>query len=434
MDLNQLFESLQEEILTLYEEENTDLQSQLKHWRLQRRISAVQYYARQQGLKRLGLQPVPSLAASEANGKTAIEMTMLIHSLMQSPFANESWTLQDTSADLVLRTAPQRTFKKLPYNVEVWFDNDASNSFPYANFRLIYVKDENDQWYKAEGQADYNGMYYEEANGDKAYYKLFADDAGIYGNTGMWTVRYNNHVLSPPSSSSRPLPGSSNVIVLSSDEGESEPEPGPSSGQYTVPETARSISTLQPTEEGARRRRSASESSQTSGVERGVRRGQGEKQREPRSPPVKRAKADSSGGVRRTRGARGGGGGTGGGGRSEQGQGTAPTAEEVGSGHHTVDRRGLTKLGRLQAEAWDPLVIIVQGPPNALKCWRYRLKSYRELYENCTTVFKWIGTECNTPNSRILLSFKSSTQRQKFVTYVKTPKHCKFSFGALDAL
>lgn len=432
MDLNQLFESLQEEILKLYEEENTDLESQLKHWRLQRRSSAVQYYARQQGLKRLGLQPVPSLASSEAAGKTAIEMTMLIHSLMQSPFANESWTLQDTSADLVLRTAPQRTFKKLPYNVEVWFDNDASNTFPYTNFRLIYAKDENDQWYKAEGRVEYDGMYFEEANGDKAFYKLFADDARIYSNTGIWSVHYNNHILSPPSSSSRTRPGSSNVIVLSSDEGEPEPEPGPSSGQYSIPEKERDVDTFQPSEEGTRRRRSTSESSQTSGVERGDRRGPGDKQREPRSPPVKRAKADSSGGVRR-RGARGGGG-TGGGGRSGERRGTTPEAEEVGSRHHTVDGRGLSKLGRLQAEAWDPLIIIVKGPANALKCWRFRLKAYRQLYEKCTTVFKWIDNECETPNSRILLSFKSNTQRQQFVTYVKTPKHCNFSFGSLDSL
>lgn len=431
MDLNQLYESLQEQILTLYEEENTDLESQLKHWRLQRRSSAVQYYARQQGLKRLGMQPVPSLASSEASGKTAIEMTILIHSLLQSPFSNESWTLQDTSADLVLNTAPKRTFKKLPFNVEVWFDNDASNTFPYVTFRLIYARDENEQWYKTEGQVDYNGMYIIEANGDKAYYKLFSEDAAIYGHTGMWTVRYNNHTLFPPSSSSRTPPGSPTAIVISSDEDDAAPTESPD----TVPETGRGRTTAaQSQEESKGLRGPQAESPPPSGIQqRRERQREGGQQREPSSPPVKRAKADSSGGIRR-RGARGGGGTRGGGRSREAGGGSAPTAEEVGSRHRSVDTRGLTKLGRLQEEARDPLIIIVQGPSNCLKCWRYRLHKYSDLYNYCTTVFKWIGNPCGSADSRILLSFTSSTQRQKFVTYVKTPRHCKYSFGSLDAL
>lgn len=429
MDLNQLYESLQEQILNLYEEENTDLESQLKHWRLQRRSSAVQYYARQQGLKRLGMQPVPSLASSEASGKTAIEMTILIHSLLQSPFANESWTLQDTSADLVLNTAPKRTFKKLPFNVEVWFDNDASNTFPYVTFRLVYARDENDQWYKTEGQVDYNGMYIIEANGDKAYYKLFSEDAAIYGHTGMWTVHFNNHILFPPSSSSRTPPGSPAAIVISSDEDDATlPEdPNP------IPQASRGPSSaVQSQEESERLWGPQAESPPPVGIRERSERRQGGQQGEPSSPPVKRAKADSSGGIRR-RGARGGGG-TGGGGRREAGGGSAPTAEEVGSRHRSVDERGLSKLRRLQEEARDPLIIIVQGPANCLKCWRYRLHKHSDLFDYCTTVFRWIGNPCGAADSRILLSFKSSTQRQKFVSYVRTPKHCKFSFGSLDSL
>lgn len=426
MDLNQLYESLQEQILNLYEQENTDLASQLLHWRLQRRSSAVQYYARKQGLKRLGMQPVPSLASSEASGKQAIEMTILINSLMQSPFAQESWTLQDTSAELVLNTEPQRTFKKLPYTVEVLFDNDEDNAFPYINYRLIYTRDENEYWYKTEGKVDYNGLYYEEASGDRAYFKLFADDATRYGTTGVWTVRYNNHVLSAPSSSSRPLPGPSSVIVIDSDE-----DTGPSETSDTAAgqESYRSGHSPQSEEETEGAGRKSPRSPQATRV----RLREGEGQGEPSSPPVKRAKADSSGSVGR-RGARRGGGGTGGGGRRDTGGGSAPTAEEVGRRHFTVTKGRLSRLERLQEEARDPSVIIVQGPPNCLKCWRYRLNKYSDLYDNCTSVFKWVTRPEKAPQSRILISFLSPSQRQRFITYVKIPKHCGFSFGSLDKL
>lgn len=424
-NLSQRFDALQDEILSLYEEENTDLGSQLRHWQLQRRSQAMLFYARKYGIKKLGLQPTPSLATSEANGKQAIEMTMLISSLLKSPFATESWTLQDTSAELVLHTAPKRTFKKLPYTVEVWFDNDASNSYEYANYRLLYTTDDNDQWYKTEGQTDYNGLYYIDANGDKAYFKLFSDEARLYSNTGTWTVRFNNHILSPPASSSRPPEGSSDIIVIESDEESLESN---GENQYTDLEQAAtgSAPSVQPQEETKRVGRGEKESSQEAGVQER----RGGRQRESSSPPVKRAKADSTGGVR-GRGARGGG--TGSGGGSRRG-GSAPTAAEVGGRHQTVATRGLTQLERLQAEARDPLIIIVQGPANCLKCWRYRLHRYSSLYEDVTTAFKWLTKSCNTSNSRILISFKSDYQRQNFLTFVKIPKHCTYHFGSLDAL
>lgn len=425
-NLSQNFDAVQDEILNLYEQENTDLASQLRHWQLVRRSQAMLYYARKYGIKKLGLQPTPSLASSEANGKQAIEMTLLIESLLKSPFAHESWTLQDTSADLVLHTAPKGTFKKLAYTVDVWFDNDASNSNEYVNYRIIYTKDENDFWFKAEGKTDYNGMYYDDAEGVPSYFKLFSDDARMYGSTGTWTVRYNNHVLYPPSSSSRPPAGSSDIILIESDEDSTDPI---TEGQYTTTQEAtRAVGSSQPEEEGQRPGRREKESSQEAGIQ-----GEGRqrRQRESASPPVKRAKADSTGGVR-GRGARGGG--TGGGGGGRRGRGSPPTAAEVGARHQTVATRGLTQLERLQEEARDPLIVSVQGPANSLKCWRNRLHKYHDLYENATTVFKWIEHSCTGANSRMLISFKSSLQRQRFVTYVNVPRHCSLSFGSLDAL
>lgn len=385
---------------------------------------AVAYHARQKGIKMLGLQPTPSLAASEAKGKQAIEMTMLLKELQQSPFANESWTLQDTSVELVLSTPPQRTFKKLPYTVNVWFDNDPENAFPYINYKLIYTRDESDNIYKAEGQVDYNGLFYVDVSGVKSYYKLFADDARVYSTTGTWTVRYNHHVLSPPTTSTRPPPGSSNVIVLdSSSDDEAAGPSGISEHPYSsTDKEVRFPGSTEPEEEAPRTGRESPAGSEAIGVQ----------QRKPRSPKVQRAKADSSGG--RGRGARGGRGTGGGGGGRRSGGGSAPSAGEVGSRHFSVAKTGLTNLERLQEEARDPLIISVQGPPNCLKCWRHRLKKNRNLYDNYTTVYKWIHSLYGAPNSRILISFKSATQRQKFLTYVTIPKHCKFSLGQLDAL
>lgn len=433
-NLNQLFDALQNQILNIYEEERTDLATQLRHWQLTRRSQATLYFARKHGIKRLGMQPTPALSVSEANGKQAIEMTMLISSLMQSPFVNESWTLQDTSAELVLHTSPKRAFKKLPYTVNVWFDNKPENAFPYVNYRLLYVLDENDLWYKAEGQVDYTGLFFIDANGDKAYFKLFSEDAYTYGSTGQWSVHFNNTTLYPPASSSRPPPAGSStgIIVIDSDSG-GEELPSTSEDQYSSTDQAvsRLQTSLQSEEETQGTRRSYTKSPEKVGVQQ--RPGQREGQRERGSPPVKRAKADSSGGSGR-RGARGGGG-TGAGGGRRGGGGESPvSAAEVGKRHTSVTERHLSRLARLQEEARDPPVISVEGPANCLKCWRYRLKKSCDLYEEVTTVFRWLSRKHGPRNSRILIAFSDNLQRQRFLTYVTIPKNCSVSFGHFDAL
>lgn len=429
-NLSQHFDALQDQILSIYEEESTDLATQLRHWQLVRRSMAIMYYARKHGIKRLGLQPTPAMSVSEAEGKKAIEMTLLISSLMESPFANESWTLQDTSAELVLYTAPQRTFKKLPYTVDVLFDNDPENVMQYINYTLIYTRDENEFWYKTEGKTDYNGLYFEDADGNKAYFKLFATDAQTYGTTGQWTVHVNDRILSPPASSSRPSAGSSTgIIIIDSDEESTAPAEAPYTDNGDQ-EVNRIQSSQQPPQEAAGRGGGPAERPEEAGVRR-----QRQQQGERRSPPVKRAKADSSSSERR-RGARGGGTGSGGGrGRGGRGGESPVPASSVGERHHTVTERHLSKLARLQAEARDPPIISVKGPPNCLKCWRYRLKRHSDLYQDSSTVFKWILKNAHGASSgHMLISFKSISQRQSFMSIVTIPKHCSVSFGNLDAL
>lgn len=417
------YDALQEQILSLFEEERTDIDSQIKYWQLERRSKAILYYARKHGMTRLGLQPLPALVASEYQGKEAIAMTMLLTSLKNSPFADESWTLSDTSTELVRANDPKNCFKKHGYTVNVWFDMLESNAYPYTNWRRIYVQDDNEQWYVTEGQVDYNGLFFIDIEGNKSYFTLFANDAPRFGTTGKWTVHYDDHTLTPPVFTSR-TSGSSEVILIDSDDDEQ----GPSTSRDPGPSLTRPNSPYEPEKEGEGTGERTPESQATLGVQR--RRGQGKSSPGSRSP-VKRAKADSSGGQ--------GGGFRRGGARGRRGSGDStgspPSVGAIGKRHRTVTERGLSRLRRLQEEARDPPIIVVQGPPNCLKCWRYRLRSHSSSYLYISTVFKWIDLDGYGPKeSRLLISFKSSCQRQIFLSTTKIPRNCTYSLGNLNAL
>lgn len=409
-----MFDSLQDQILNLIEEGRTDLQSQLQYWRLERKLQAVLYYAKKKGYRHLGLQQVPATIASEYKGKQAIALTLLLESLERTQFANENWTLGDTGAELVLATEPKQAFKKQPYEVTVYFDNDRNNSYPYTNWDAIYLQREGDYWIKARGLVDYNGLYYEEPDLTKAYFTLFADNASRFGQTGKWTVQYKNKTIYPPTSA-RPPGGS--------DEEDPGPEAAGTSSAFVRQRAG--VSTEQPTFQAAGHTSPASE--EEARVESRLREGEPGPE-----PPVKRAKADSTGARRRTSPHRGGGGRRRGGGSGRQ---SPVSASEVGRNRETVARGGLSRLERLQAEARDPPIIIVQGHPNALKCWRNRLPRVSGLYTNVTTVFRWVlNNNSADQQGRVLVSFKSSTQRNKFLCNVTIPKSCTFSFGSFAEL
>lgn len=420
-----MYDSLQEQILTLIEENRTDLNSQLQYWNLERKVQAVLYYAKREGHRHLGLQQVPAAIASEYKGKQAIALTLLLKSLAKSPFASETWTLGDTGAELVLATEPKNTFKKQGYEVTVFFDNDRNNSYPYTNWDRIYYQDERNNWIVTPGLVDYNGMFYVEADGTQAYFILFADNANRFGNTGQWTVQYKNKTIYPPVTSSRHSGGTAEeAIVIDSGSDRSESP----AGRPESPVRERSIPTSKSTQQAAGA--SPSEREKEARVGRGL--GQGEQRSE---PPVKKARADSSQTGRsrrpspRRRGRRGRGGGGG------RGGGSPVSPEEVGENHQTVATRGLDRLERLQAEARDPPIISVQGHPNTLKCWRNRLPKVKEYYTNATTVFRWVlHNRSADQQGRVLISFANATQRHRFLCNVKIPKNCTYTFGSLNEL
>lgn len=386
------FAALQERQMTLIEKESTDLVDHISYWDSVRKENVTGYYARKEGLTKLGLQPLPTLTVLEYKAKEAIKMSLLLTSLQKSQYGNEPWTLAEVSAEIV-NTTPKNCFKKKPFTVTVLFDNDERNTFPYINWEFIYYQDDNNIWHKVHGQVDINGLYFTEVTGDIVYFVLFQPDAEKYGHKGQWSVRYKNETLF--------------TSVTSSTSGPSSLEPAPqrrtTAHPVSPPKTSRKRK--HPTDENSD---GESPTSTSSGFR--LRR-RGNKQGESTT------RATS---IRRRRG---------------NGGGVSP--EEVGSGSRTVPSQGLTRLGRLQAEARDPAVIVLQGCANSLKCFRNRVHiRHHSLYTDASTVFHWVinEKEDKNENGRMLIAFDSTMQRDAFITNVNLPKGTHYWFGSLDAL
>lgn len=391
--LTERFNAVQETLLNLIEQGAEDLDSQITYWNNVRKESVYMYYAKKEGLTHLGLQPLPVAAVSEYKAKEAIHIVLLLQSLKNSVYGSEQWTLQTTSAEL-LNTQPKDCFKKHPYTVEVWFDNKKSNSFPYINWDAIYYQDEHEEWHKVSGLVDYNGLYYNEVGGDRVYFHIFDTDAQRYGETGMWTVHFKNTTLVAPISSSK----------QSSSYSGKTPDSVPTTSKDTVP-SKESPRRLQKPEVG-------SSTGETPAFRRGRR-----KQRESTT------EGEPTTTSKRRRG---------GGGGGADGFGVSP--EEVGARHRSVSRHHLSRLEQLKEEARDPPIIIIKGPPNVLKCWRYRKKnSCSSPFLDCSTIFTWVGGSTDD-QGRMLVAFSSVTEREQFLKYVTLPKSTTFALGKLDEL
>lgn len=391
--MRERLDALQQALMQIYEEAPTDLASQIRYYQLLRKQCVLEYYLRKEGYITIGLHHLPVTRVSEYHAKQAIKMVLLLKSLQMSPYGNERWSLQDTSADL-LDSPPKNCFKKEGFDVEVWFDKDPKNVYPYTNWKWIYYQDESDQWHKVPGETDYNGLYFEEVNGDRTYFLLFHKDAARFGNTNEWIVNVGNEQisLSTNSSSRRSTSGPSQQPSTVGEQ-----SPGPSRDTYTTEETDQ--------------RRVTQESPQSTGERLPLRRRR--KRGEGKQTPKKRRRG-GGGADRHT---------------------SSPTASEVGGSHRSVVRSGLSRLERLQAEARDPLVIILRGPPNTLKCWRYRCNSkLNACFEYMSTVFRWVTNNANLQGSRVLITFKSQSQRDQFIKLAHFPSGTTYSFGNLDQL
>ena len=383
--------------MNLYEENPNTIEAQIEIWQTIRQEQVLFYYGRKEGYRSFGLQPLPNLAVSEYRAKEAIQQVLLLKSLQKSPFGREEWTLTDASAELI-HTVPKNVFKKQPYIVNVWFDHNPDNSFPYTQWNWLYAQDDNDMWYKTPGLVDINGLYFEDSNGDKNYFLLFATEAETYGTSGGWTVKYKNETIStsaPVSSSQRSLSESLQGPVKGSVSSSGDAVPPSKTPRRKEAEEGRPSSTTTATTSAGRRRR------------------RGEQQGERGTTVSLRSKR-----------------------RREEETDSGLSPRQVGRRHTLVPRTGLGRLERLKAEAGDPPIIIVRGAANNLKCWRNRCYKANVPCMQMTTVFRWVGTDDPTigAGNRMLIAFKNQAQRQLFLETVSFPKGSSYSLGQLNAL
>lgn len=438
--LSARFTVLQEKLMDIYESGVEDLDTQIQHWQLLRQEQIIYHYARKHGVTRLGYQPVPSLASSEAKAKDAISMVLLLESLNKSNYADERWTLAQTSLEAV-RSPPADCFKKGPKNIEVIFDGDPENLMSYTVWTYIYYMTDEDTWEKVEGHVDYTGAYYYEGN-LKVYYLKFENDAKRYGVTGLWEVRVNKDTVFTPVTSSTPPVGDSTD----------------SASRAALPEPSTSVSPERPRSQTARRygRKASSPSTTSRRQRKGQRETTGTQRRRKsrsRSRSTNRGGRDtrrsSSRGssVSPTRGRRRGGGDSRRRGpvtrsrsrslsrASSAGGGIPP--DKVGTAVRSVGRSSGGRLTRLLADAADPPVILLRGDANTLKCYRYRFrKKHAGGFRFVSTTWSWIGDASNDRigRSRMLVAFYSESQREKFIHTMKLPTGVEWSLGQFDDL
>lgn len=378
--------------MTLIEQESTDIRDHIKYWDAVRLENLLAYYARKEGLTHLGLQPLPALTVSEYKCKEAIKMKLLLESLRDSRYGNEPWTLPEVSAEII-NTSPKNCFKKKAYTVTVYFDKNPNNSFPYICWDFIYYQDEQSEWQKVAGQVDINGLYFRESNGDITYFTLFQPDADRYGQTGHWSVTYKNHTLS--------------TSVTSSSRIASDLENRPPTHPISSPKTPRKR--RRQTDEDTTRESPTSTSTGLRLRRRGREQGESSTDGYPSRSTSRRRRPTV---------------------------GSAVSPEEVGSGTRSVPRTGLTRNQRLQAEARDPPLILLQGCANSLKCFRYRCShKHAHLYLAASTVFAWMySSNEKSTEGRMLIAFSSNTQRDLFLKSVTIPKGCHYCYGSVDCL
>lgn len=428
--LSERFSVLQEKLMDLYESGLEDLETQIQHWKLLRQEQILLYYARKHGIMRLGYQLVPSLATSETKAKDAIAVGLLLESLQKSKFADETWTLVETSLETI-KSPPADCFKKGPKTVEVYFDGNPDNVMPYTVWSYIYYQTDEDTWEKVEGHVDYAGAYYFEGN-FKNYYIKFETDAKRFGTTGTWEVHVNKDtVFTPVTSSTPPVGDASNNTVPAPATSVSSPQRSPSTnrryGRKASSPTTTSRRQTRQRQETTRRRKTRSRS--RSREQRGGR----ETQRS-----SSRGSSESS-----KRGGRGGGGPlTRSRSRSRSrtresvaGGGVAPS--DVGATVRSLSRNHSGRLAQLLDEAKDPPVILLRGNANTLKCYRYRFrKKHAGSFHFVSTTWSWVGGTSNDRigRARMLIAFINDNQREKCIQEMKLPLGVDFSYGQFDDL
>ncbi|AMB19781.1 early protein E2 [Alouatta guariba papillomavirus 1] len=405
--LTSRLDALQERLIDCYEADSKDLKDHIEHWGLQRRECALLYRARQMGLHRVGLQVVPTLAVSQQKAHAAIELHLSLQGLQASDYGTEDWTLADTSMEL-WTAPPAKCFKKGGQQVEVWYDGTPDNMMLYTLWAWIYAQDDGGTWVKVPGKCDYAGLYYS-CGGVREYYVNFQEDSARYGHTGTWEVHVGREVIYAPCDSVSSTSGTHTV----STSGLADFSPGP---PCTAPDAYPRTSTpLQ--RPAAASAPPAAKRPRWTGPARAQR---------PSALPGAAAHApavpldcvDASdtvvagpvpqpalGGQRR--------------GVHRGGRGHGP--------RHPRDHHGT------DCDHQTAPVILLKGDANCLKCHRYRLRKYAQLYLNASTTWYWAGKEGSSRAgpATVCVSFESEAQRTRFLDTVPIPPGIRTVLGTM---
>lgn len=380
-----------EKEMDLIELDSHQLSDHVTYWETVRKQETLKYAAREQGLHRLGMHVVPPCSVSATRAKQAIQMQILCSSLMQTRWANEPWTLADTSWER-FTTPPKEFLKKQARVVEVIFDKDPSNRVWYTVWDACYYVTDY-CWVKTRCSADSTGCYYFDMSGDRVYYHYFEKDAQQFSRTGVWEVLTENCLIS-----SSTHPGDVEVDGIPPDLAVRGRRPGepqdPSTGVH-------SADRAQPSSPVCSTTSSHSDGESRSGL----------RQRGYLSPGRAR---DS--GLRPSR-------------RGSSGS-LSPGLADVPSGREEevpVDSSDQARSAHSEEQlltAQQQPCLIVTGSVNQVKCFRHRCKSYhRRKYCNATTTVQIVGQGKERKGKALmLLTYTSSEQRDIFMETVSIPR------------
>ncbi|QDY91920.1 E2 [Equus caballus papillomavirus 9] len=399
--LRKALDAVLEEQMLLYEGGSTCIFEQVKFWQTMRRENCLYHACRQKGLQRVGPLPIPSLAASAARARVAIGMELRLTSLAQSAFAEEPWTMTDTSHETFC-AAPTETFKKEGSVVTVTFDGERGNDMWYTKWGRVYYQGLDDTWYVSRSYVDSQGLWYLR-EGQQHYYVKFAEDANRYGKHGTWEVKDGNETFYHP-------------LVTSTTGDNTEGVPASVCGPCGSPDTPRSP---QRRSHLGRRRLASSDcspqqskrycSSQHRGGTPGlppcehdpptpVSGSQGVPSPSPSTPCVQSPGSTAAASI------------------PSLGSPLEPSDSSERSGP------GLSPVGPGLPVKGAPFLVL-SGKPNQLKCMRYRVrKAHSDLFVGISTTFFWTDTEtAGRLGARMLVHFGTEEQCHRFRTTVPLP-------------
>ncbi|AHI45084.1 putative E2 [Equus asinus papillomavirus 1] len=406
--LQERLDSVQEQQLQIIETGTTKLDDLLVFWRSVRQENALLHFARQKGLSRIDLTPVPSLAASACKAKQAIEIELSLEGIKNSGWDDEPWTLQDGSWDRYA-ASPEGAFKKNPAVVEVIFDENPENAVWYTHWEVLYVTD-GVKWHRTTGRVCANGLFYE-LGGEQTFYERFDLDAQKYSTGGTWTVTFQGETMT------------GSLVSSSTDgvDGEARP-PSPMPASTACGERRDNLSTpAEPDSSSA----VSSNFTSSGGRSRGrANRGCPYTRTEgPRVPKVVSAPCYRPRGVQAQLGSTpplvspadplG---------RSSAGERPPGAAGHSGSVGNAVPPAAPPASPFLQGSRCP--VILVTGSCNQVKCWRLRCRRHhRHRYHRVTSTWYITGDQGNdrAGPSTVMVMFTDDAQRADFMAKVSFP-------------